>query len=141
MANGTATEIGAKAQLQIGLCRLEQKRYPEAATALLVVPFTYDYPEWNAVALVEAARTFGELKQNEPGGQAAGARDSRLPGQQVGRGREGTAGGDQERVNRRLASVKPRQLRREPMATVTTKPMTAEEFYEWAIGRRTGTVI
>ncbi len=65
VANGTATEIGAKAQLQIGLCRLEQKRYPEAATALLVVPFTYDYPEWNAVALVEAARTFGELKQND----------------------------------------------------------------------------
>jgi TolA-binding protein len=65
VANGTATEIGAKAQLQIGLCRLEQKRYPEAATALLVVPFTYDYPEWNAVALVEAARTFKELKQND----------------------------------------------------------------------------
>jgi TolA-binding protein len=65
VANGTATEIGAKAQLQIGLCRLEQQRYAEAATALLVVPFTYDYPEWNAVALVEAARTFKELKQNE----------------------------------------------------------------------------
>jgi TolA-binding protein len=65
VANGTATEIGAKAQLQIGLCRLEQQRYPEAATALLVVPFTYDYPEWNAVALVEAARTFKELKQND----------------------------------------------------------------------------
>jgi TolA-binding protein len=65
VASGTATEIGAKAQLQIGLCRLEQKRYPEAASALLVVPFTYEYPEWNAVALVEAARTFGELKQND----------------------------------------------------------------------------
>jgi TolA-binding protein len=65
VASGTATEIGAKAQLQIGLCRLEQKRFPEAATALLVVPFTYDYPEWNAAALVEAARTFGELKQND----------------------------------------------------------------------------
>jgi TolA-binding protein len=65
VANGTATEVGAKAQLQIGLCRLEQKRYAEAATALLVVPFTYDYPEWNAVALVEAARTFKELKQND----------------------------------------------------------------------------
>jgi TolA-binding protein len=59
----TATETAAKAQLQIGLCRLEQKRYPEAATALLVVPFTYDYPEWSAVALCEAARTFVELKQ------------------------------------------------------------------------------
>jgi TolA-binding protein len=65
VASGTATEVGAKAQLQIGLCRLEQKRYPEAATALLVVPFTYDYPEWNAAALVEAARTFGELKKKD----------------------------------------------------------------------------
>jgi TolA-binding protein len=65
VASGTATEIGAKAQLQIGLCRLEQKRYPEAATALLVVPFTYDYPEHSAAALAEAARTFVELKQND----------------------------------------------------------------------------
>jgi TolA-binding protein len=65
VTNGTATEIGAKAQLQIGLCRLEQKRYPEAATALLVVPFTYDYPEHNAAALAEAARTFVELKQSD----------------------------------------------------------------------------
>jgi TolA-binding protein len=63
VANDTATELGAKAQLQVGLCRLEQKRLPEAATALLVVPFTYDYPELSAVALVEAARAFAELKQ------------------------------------------------------------------------------
>src|SRR5205085_1838045 len=47
----TATETAAKAQLQIGLCRLEQKRYAEAVSALLVVPFTFDYPELNAVAL------------------------------------------------------------------------------------------
>jgi len=60
----TATETAAKAQLQIGLCRLEQKRYPEATTALLVVPFTYDYPELSAVALLEAARAFSE--GNEP---------------------------------------------------------------------------
>jgi tetratricopeptide (TPR) repeat protein len=59
---GTATELGAKAQLQIGLCRLEQKRYPEASTAFLTVPFTYDYPELSAAALVEAARTFTEMK-------------------------------------------------------------------------------
>ena len=59
----TVTELGAKAQLQTGLCRLEQKRYPEAATALLVVPFTYDYPELSSVALVEAARCFAEMKQ------------------------------------------------------------------------------
>jgi TolA-binding protein len=59
----TLTETAAKAQLQIGLCRLEQKRYAEAGNALLVVPFTYDYPELNAVALLEAARAFKELKQ------------------------------------------------------------------------------
>jgi TolA-binding protein len=61
----TATETAARAQFQTGLCRLEQKRYPEAATALLVVPFTFDYPELSAGALCEAARTFVELKQNE----------------------------------------------------------------------------
>jgi cellulose synthase operon protein C len=60
---GTPTETAAKAQLQIGLCRLEQKRYQEAANALLVVPFTYDYPEFSAVALLEAARAFQFLKQ------------------------------------------------------------------------------
>ncbi len=53
----TATETAARAQFQIGLCRLEQKRYGDAATAFLVVPFTYDYPEWSAAALCEAART------------------------------------------------------------------------------------
>jgi tetratricopeptide (TPR) repeat protein len=65
VVNNTATETAAKAQLQIGLCRLEQKRYPEAAAALLVVPFTYDYPEWSAVALCEAARTYAEFKQTD----------------------------------------------------------------------------
>src|SRR5260370_36447585 len=65
VTGAVTTELGAKAQLQIGLCRLEQKRHPEAATALLVVPFTYDYPEWNAVALCEAARAFTELKQRD----------------------------------------------------------------------------
>jgi tetratricopeptide (TPR) repeat protein len=63
VTGGTLAEIAAKAQLQIGLCRLEQKRYPEAALALLVVPFTYDYPELSAAALCEAARTFVALKQ------------------------------------------------------------------------------
>jgi tetratricopeptide (TPR) repeat protein len=63
VVNNTAAEVAAKAQLQMGLSRMEQKRYPEAATALLVVPFTYDYPEWSAAALYEAHRTFTELKQ------------------------------------------------------------------------------
>jgi TolA-binding protein len=63
VAAETLTEIGAKAQLQIGLCRLEQKRYQDALAALLVVPFSYDYPELSAVALCEAGRTLAELKQ------------------------------------------------------------------------------
>lgn len=61
--NETATEVAAKAQYQMALCRLEQKRLPEAANALLVVPFTYDYPEWSAVALLEASRVFQEMQQ------------------------------------------------------------------------------
>jgi tetratricopeptide (TPR) repeat protein len=61
----TDSETAAKAQLQIGLCRMAQRRYAEAANALLVVPFTYDFPELNAAALCEAARCFVELKQQE----------------------------------------------------------------------------
>jgi len=58
----TAGEVAAKAQLQIGLCRRDQKRLPEAGLALLVVPFTYDYPEWSAAALYEAARVFNDMQ-------------------------------------------------------------------------------
>jgi tetratricopeptide (TPR) repeat protein len=65
VANGTASEVAAKAQLQIGLCRMEQKRHAEAANALLVVPFTYEHPEWSALALCEASRAFVEMKQPE----------------------------------------------------------------------------
>jgi TolA-binding protein len=61
----TLTETGAKAQLQIGLCRMDQKRYAEAANELMVVPLTYDYRELTPVALLEAARAFGELGQND----------------------------------------------------------------------------
>lgn len=65
VAAATATELGARAQLNVGLCRMAQKRYPEASSALLVVPYTYDYPHINALALVEAARAFSESKQEE----------------------------------------------------------------------------
>lgn len=61
--NETATEVAAKAQYQLALCRLEQKRLPEAATALLVVPFTYDYPDWSAIAILEASRVFQDMNQ------------------------------------------------------------------------------
>lgn len=65
IVSATAEIVAARAQLQIGLCRLEQKRHPEATTALLVVPFSYDYPELNAAALCEAGRAFVESKQPE----------------------------------------------------------------------------
>jgi TolA-binding protein len=61
----TVNELAARAQMNIGLCRLAQKRYPEATTALLVVPFTYDYPHLSALALVEAARGFAENNQQD----------------------------------------------------------------------------
>jgi TolA-binding protein len=59
----TAAEVAARSQLQIGLCRLEQKRYADAVTALLVIPFTYDYPELKAAARFEAARAYAEQNQ------------------------------------------------------------------------------
>lgn len=62
---GTASELAAKAHLQIGLCRLEQKRWGDAATSLLVVPFTFDYPDLSAAALTEAARALTEDKKPE----------------------------------------------------------------------------
>jgi TolA-binding protein len=65
VVNHVATELAARAQMNIGLCRLAQKRYAEASTALLVVPFTYDYPSLNALSLVEAARALAENKQTE----------------------------------------------------------------------------
>jgi TolA-binding protein len=58
-----ATRLAARAQLNIGICRHLQKRYADASAALLVVPFTYDYPELSALALVEAARALSESKQ------------------------------------------------------------------------------
>src|SRR5205085_5765428 len=61
----TVEEIAAKAQLQIGLCRHDQKRFPEAAAALLVVPYCYDYPEWSGAALFEAHRVFLEMKNQQ----------------------------------------------------------------------------
>ena len=64
----TTGESAAKAQVQIGQCRHAQKRYPEAAAAYLVVPYTYDaFPELGYAALLEAARALTD------GGQAAQA--------------------------------------------------------------------
>jgi TolA-binding protein len=65
VVSATATELAAKAQLNIGLCRLAQKRYADATTAFLVVPYTYDYPHLSALALLEAARAFAENNQKD----------------------------------------------------------------------------
>jgi TolA-binding protein len=53
----SSTETAARAQFQIGLCRREQKRYGDAVAAFLLVPFSYDFPEWSAAGLCEAAQT------------------------------------------------------------------------------------
>lgn len=59
----TATDLAAKAQMQIGLCRMEQKRYLDAANAFLVIPSTYDYPDLRAAAILKAGEAYLELKQ------------------------------------------------------------------------------
>jgi TolA-binding protein len=61
----TATELAAKSQLQIGLCRMEQKRYPEAVNAFLAVTTTYDYAELRAAALLEAGKAYLALNQRD----------------------------------------------------------------------------
>ncbi|MCY3023715.1 MAG: tetratricopeptide repeat protein, partial [Planctomycetota bacterium] len=63
VTRGTASEVAARAQLQMGLCRLAQKRFPEAAKELLAVHYTYDYPEHSAAALCEAGQAHLEQKQ------------------------------------------------------------------------------
>jgi TolA-binding protein len=60
----TAAEVAARAQLNIGLCRLEQKKYIESANAFLIVSTTYDYPELTAASLTEAARAYAGLKEH-----------------------------------------------------------------------------
>jgi tetratricopeptide (TPR) repeat protein len=63
VTRGTTAQVAAQAQLQMGRCRLLQKRFPEAAKDLLVVPSTYDYAEPSAAALYEAGQAHLEMKQ------------------------------------------------------------------------------
>jgi TolA-binding protein len=56
-------EVAARAQIQIGLCRLEQNRPQDAANALLTTVYTYDYPNCTAMALCEAGRAYLAAKQ------------------------------------------------------------------------------
>jgi tetratricopeptide (TPR) repeat protein len=64
-AGGTSGEFAALAQLQAGLCRLEQKRYGEASGMLQEVR-RHGVPELTALALVVAARAQALAKQPEP---------------------------------------------------------------------------
>ena len=52
----TVAEAAARSQIQIGQCKLVQKKNAEAAAAFLVVPYAYDYPELAFAAMLEAAR-------------------------------------------------------------------------------------
>ena len=85
----TATVVAAKAQLQIGLCKLEQKKYAEAVTAFMVVPTTYGYPELSAAALLEAAGAHTVAKSTEGVDSSIGEGDPRVPRQRLGQGRGG----------------------------------------------------
>jgi TolA-binding protein len=61
----TSAEVAARAQFQIGVCRMEQKRYADAAKALIAVAYTYDYPDWTAPAWYEAGRALAEEKKTD----------------------------------------------------------------------------
>lgn len=63
--NLTQSETAARALLQIGRCRMAQKRFADAVQAYLGVHLTYDYPELAAQALLEAAEAFTQTKQPE----------------------------------------------------------------------------
>ncbi|HEX3313233.1 MAG TPA: tetratricopeptide repeat protein, partial [Gemmataceae bacterium] len=65
VATRSATELAARAQYQIGTCRMAQKKWNDAANAFLVVPTTFDYPELSAASLLEAAQAYRELDQRD----------------------------------------------------------------------------
>ncbi len=57
------TEFAAKAQFQIGVCRMEQKKFAEALQAFLTVVYCHEYPELTATARIEASRALEAMKQ------------------------------------------------------------------------------
>ncbi|MDP6504178.1 MAG: tetratricopeptide repeat protein, partial [Planctomycetota bacterium] len=64
----SANEYAARAQFQIGRCRMEKKLYPEAVQDFLKVVYTYDYPVWSASALCQAAdASLAQKKTKEAG--------------------------------------------------------------------------
>lgn len=55
VVTGTTDEVAARAQFQIGMCRLQNKLYTTAGFDFLKVFHTYNYPEWSAAALLKCA--------------------------------------------------------------------------------------
>ena len=59
----TPGEWAARAQLAIGQCKLQQKKWDEALAALLTVYYTYDHPDLSASALYEASHAMVQLNK------------------------------------------------------------------------------
>jgi len=59
----TNGETAARAQFQIGETFLAEQKFEQAIPAFLAVEDVYAYPKWSARALLEAGRTFEQLKQ------------------------------------------------------------------------------
>jgi TolA-binding protein len=59
----TTSEVAARAQYNIGVCRFAQQRWQEAADAYQLCAYTYDYPELSSQGLVEAAIAMETLKK------------------------------------------------------------------------------
>ena len=55
VVDATSNEYAARAQYQIGRCRLEKKLYAAAVQDFLKVVYTYAYPDLSAAALCQAA--------------------------------------------------------------------------------------
>ena len=58
-----ADELAGRAHLQIGLCRLAQKKYGEAVKAFQTVSYGYDAPDLRFAAMLEEARALSEDKK------------------------------------------------------------------------------
>jgi len=59
----TATGVAARAQLRIGHCLMALKKFADAAKAFLAVPYTYNYPEYNAEAWYQSGLAYAAAKQ------------------------------------------------------------------------------
>jgi TolA-binding protein len=62
LRNRTITEPAARAMVNIGVCKIEQKHPDEAIKILQAVPVTYDYPECTAQSLYQAGRAQADNK-------------------------------------------------------------------------------